>query len=167
MVIVDDNYQEYVKPLSEQLITAKAEKVTILKALRDAQNLLPMTSHQAKELIQGSDGEFTIGELVYFIFGTSPTSNPATEPSSICFTTILRGLSNPAYYLRYSCKIDNGDDTLRSGYVALTPALCADIMSHAERRNTQNIVACNDKEKLINACTTLEELALIDVTTLL
>lgn len=151
---------------SYSLQDVKDKKKAEIKALRNLENIKPMTSHQARELIEQQDGSFIEGSNKYFVFNTAPTGNPATEPSAICFSIILKNLTNPTYKLRYSCTIIEGENT-RKGYVAIDAALASSIMSHAETRNSNNIHLCNIKENLISACTTIEEVEAVDVATLL
>lgn len=134
----------------EQLLKeAKEEKIQTLKSNRDNANLRPMVSIKAPELI-GEMGSKTFGNLVYFSFDTKATNNPATEPNSIVFATILNGLANPNYYTQYSTIIIEGDST-RKGYVAITPTVAGQLAGHAAHRNTMNIEYCNQQEVLIKA----------------
>lgn len=135
---------------AEQILNeAKEAKIQTLKSNRDNANLRPMVSIKAPELI-GEMGSKTFGDLVYFSFDTKATNNPATEPNSIVFATILNGMVNPNYYAQYSTIIIEGDST-RKGYVAITPTVAGQLAGHAAHRNTMNIEYCNQQEVLIKA----------------
>jgi hypothetical protein len=146
-----------------KLQEAKTSKIAQLKINRDNANIADMVSHQGFEIIQTNKGSFqTTENLVYFRFKIASTNNPASEPNSVCFGVIFNSYNNPLYQLRYSCTIIDENST-RKGYVAIDKVLASSIMSHAIIRNTNNISLCNQIEKQINSCTTLEEVEAINI----
>jgi hypothetical protein len=110
-----------------------------------------MTSHQGEELLVDRDLiDKKTGVNVFFAFSTKETRNPATNPYTILSDTIAQGSLHDDYYLRYSCKIIEGE-TARKGYVALDKLLAASLLDHARLRNTTNIARANQLEDDINA----------------
>jgi hypothetical protein len=137
--------------LDNELRIAKIEKVRQLKINRDNANLADMTSHQGEEVLVDRDLiDKKTGVDVFFAFSTKETNNPATNPYTILSDTIAQGSLHDDYYLRYSCKIIEGE-TARKGYVALDKLLAASLLDHARLRNTTNIARANQLEDDINA----------------
>lgn len=146
-----------------QLKEAKEAKIKELKKNRDTYLVSDYISHQATELVEDEDGDFTNGELVYFSFKAGATGNPASEPNSILLGAVLMGSANPSYFLRYSCTIIEGEST-RKGYVKITPAIAAQLIAHIQDRNLGAIKLTNNREKAINVASTIEEINAIDIT---
>jgi hypothetical protein len=137
--------------LDNELRIAKIEKVRQLKINRDKANIADMISHQGEEVLVNRDLIDTkTGEEVFFAFTTKETRNPATNPYTILSDTIAQGSLHDDYYLRYSCKIIEGD-TVRKGYIALDKLLATSLLDHARLRNTTNIGRANNLEDEINA----------------
>jgi hypothetical protein len=149
--VVNGVVQEYIKPDAQQLSEAKASKIYQLKINRDNANLADMISHQGEEVLVNRDLIDTkTGEEVFFAFTTKETRNPATNPYTILSDTIAQGSLHDNYYLRYSCKIIEGE-TARKGYIALDKLLATSLLDHARLRNTNNIGRANQLEDDINA----------------
>lgn len=155
-----DSWQELTESEIEayKLQEAITFKITQLKLNRDNANTKDMVSHQAFELKQIGRYEFVeTTNLVYFAFQTKDTGQPATQPDTIVQNAIAS--DQP---MRYSCKIIEGDQ-IREGYVSFDRLVAISIRDHALLRNIHNITECNNIEKDINACTTLEELNAINI----
>jgi hypothetical protein len=134
-----------------ELKRAKTSKIAQLKINRDNANLADMIAYQGEEVLVDRDLIDTkTGVKVYFAFSTKETNNPATDPYTILADTIAQGSLHDDYYLRYSCKIIEGE-TARKGYVALDKLLATTLTSHARLRNTNNIGRANQLEDDINA----------------
>ena len=150
-VLTQDEANDY------ELSQAKLDKIAQLKKNRDIANIAPMVSHQAKEMIfdEVEDDFIVTNNNVYFKFKLDPTGFSQTESTTICIAVIMTGAVNPAYYLRYSCEIIEGEN-LRKGYVAITPQVAGSIMTHGSNRITENTSICNDIESQINAIEIIE-----------
>jgi hypothetical protein len=142
---------------AELLQKAKDSKITQLKINRDEDNKRPLVSQQALEIIDNGDGTFTTSaNLKYFSFSVEKTGLSVTEPSNI-INTALRG-----NVVRYSCAIIEGA-TQRKGYIEIDSSVAANIETHLAIRAQENIAFANRQEKVINACTTIEEVEAVDI----
>ena len=154
MCVIDGVYQEYLKPLNEQLQEVKAAKIAQLKANRNAALEKPFVACKAREWSE--DGEPQKDE-VYFEFSAKSTGIQLTEPNTIIFGAMLGGV------IKYSCTIIEGENR-REGYVILNQEVAQSVSLHLTDRGTTYVAYANEKEVEINACATLEQLEAIDIT---
>lgn len=148
--------------LDYELEQAKEKRIEELKKNREAYLISDYVSHQAIELVEDENGEFSEGNLVYFAFQAKPTGNPASEPNSILLGAVLMGSANPSHYLRYSCTIIEQEN--RKGYVKIDASTAAQLIGHIQERNINGIKLTNDREKLINEASSIEEVNSIEIT---
>ena len=153
--------------LDNELRIAKIEKVRQLKINRDKANIADMISYQGEEVLVDRDLIDTkTGKKVYFAFSTKETRNPATDPYVILADTIAQSSLHDDYYLRYSCKIIEGE-TARKGYIVLDKLLATTLLDHARLRNTNNIARANQLEDDINAIEITEDVSYKEASELL
>ena len=162
IALTDREWENRLQPSENQLFqSAKTAKIVQLKLNRDKANMLNMVSHQAYETKQIGELEFEETQnLVYFRFNTGPTGIPSTEAPTVINNILVR--QDKAFKIRYSAKIIEGD-TIRSGYVMIDYDLALNISNHSILRIQDNTTHCNNIEKDINACTTIEELNSINI----
>lgn len=152
MCVIDGIYQEYVKPLNQQLQEAKLTKITQLKANRNAALEKTWVASKAYEWEKEEEPE------VYFEFSTKSTGIVLTEPHTIVFGALLS-----VEPIKYSCKIIEGESR-REGYIVLNQEVAGKLSNHLRNDATTYVTLANEKEAEISACTTIEELEAIDIT---
>jgi len=134
------------------LAEAKLTKIAKLKANRNVALGKPYDACKAYEWDKPEIEE----NEVYFEFSVEATGIQLTEPNTIIFGASLGSI------IKYSCTIIEGENR-REGYIILDQAVAQNISSHLADRGTQYVAYANDKEVEINACTTIEEINLINI----
>jgi hypothetical protein len=71
-------------------------------------------------------------------------------------------MSDPSFYLRYSCAILEGE-VIRKGYVAIDAIAANEIRIHITQRVEAAVAYANSLEKEINLASSLEELSNINI----
>jgi hypothetical protein len=163
MVVVDGDYQEYVKTDDELLQEAKDAKKAEIKAARDAANIANHTRTGGRELIIDNNGNITgEGNLVTFIFDCKPIlNNPAANPAKLLEFARSKNIDIP-----YSCEIQDSDEegniVFRSGVVKIDSILADAIENHIANRNSVNYLKYGKLKESVNNATTISEVNLIN-----
>jgi hypothetical protein len=144
--------------VSELLQEAKDIKISQLKSNRNNANLKPMSA-VANEITHINGVFNETANQVSFMFDTVSSEQPATEPNTIILGVLLGSIKNSDFMIRYSCKINEGQE-VRKGYVLLNESATSNIQAHLINRNENNISFTNDAEDEINAINTTDDIDL-------
>lgn len=124
----------------------KAQKIAEIKARRDANNIVPITSIQAEILDNSGSGT---GENTFFVFYTNrhPT-NPAADPSTILTSVVVMNQAIP-----YSTKHPTSDEKFT---INLTPGVAQSLVAHLTNRNNNNYKISDLIEEQVKLASSVE-----------